>query len=88
MASKKTSAAVSKIAGRVMATDLETEAAERIRSALIVGLQVAGFPIRDKATGEIVVRVVEALKPTFNDLRSLAGSALTQDETAGNEGTD
>lgn len=84
MARKKTSPDVSTIAGRVLATDLDAEARDRISSALVVGLQAAGFPINPKATASIVDRISDALKPTFDDLRSLAGSALTQDEIAGN----
>jgi hypothetical protein len=84
MPRKKTSPAVSAIAGRVLATDLAEDTRARVEAALVVGLQAAGFPINPKATEAITARIVEALKPTIDDLRGLAGSALTQDETAGN----
>jgi len=84
MPRKKTSPQVSTVAGRVLASDIEAQARQALSGALSIALQECGLPINARTTATIVDRLADSLKPTFDDLRTLAGSSLTQDETAGN----
>lgn len=75
---KQTSAAASKIAARILATD---NPLELYRGRIAVAIQECGLPLSERAVNVFVERVNDALEPLFDDLRTLAGSALSQDET-------
>jgi hypothetical protein len=81
-ATKKTSAAVAKIAGRVL-SDADAGVAPfaaDIGSAVDASLKDCGLPMNPAAVNRLVDRIGEALAPLFVDLRTLAASALGQTE--------
>lgn len=77
MARKKTSAAVAKIAGDILATDNPLEAH---KDAIGEAIRGCGLPLGDRAVSAVVDRIGDALAPFIADVRSLAASALSQDE--------
>jgi hypothetical protein len=77
VARKKTSPDVSAIAARILATDNMLEAH---KGAIAIAIQECGLPLSDKAVTIFVERIESALQPMIGDMRSLAASALGQDE--------
>jgi hypothetical protein len=78
MAKKQTSASVSKLAARVLSTDNPLEAH---RTAIADAFRACGLPLSDRAVTALTDRIGDALAPLFADMRTLAASALSQDET-------
>jgi hypothetical protein len=77
MARKKTSADVSAVASRILATDNPLDA---YRGKIAVAIQECGLPLNERAVAVFVDRISDALAPMIADMRTLAGSALSQDE--------
>lgn len=78
MARKQTSPNVSKIAARVLGTDRPLTVH---RGAIATAIQECGLPLSQRAIDGFVDRIEHALEPLVADLRTLAASALGQDET-------
>ncbi len=79
MAKKATGPEISTIAARVLATD---NPFDEHKGAIAIAIQQCGLPLSAKAVNVFVERISEALAPLLTDMRSLAASALSQDETA------
>lgn len=80
MPRKQTSAAVSKIASRILNDGLLTA---DTHAAIADAVQECGVPLNDRAVLALTNRIEAALEPIVEDVRSLAASCLSQDETKG-----
>lgn len=78
MARKQTSAAVSKIAGRVLN---ENPINADIHATIADAVASCGIPLNDRAVLALTNKIESALEPLVDDLKTLAASALSQDET-------
>lgn len=79
MPKKQTSAAVSAIAARVLGDDGPLSPA--VSEAIGQAIDDCGIPLNDRAKLLLVGKIESALAPLVDDLRTLAASALSQDET-------
>lgn len=81
MATKKqTSADVSKIAAARLAQGSPFNDPE-LKAAISVALRECGVPINERAIVALCDRIEVAFEPVIVDLRKLAASCLSQDET-------
>lgn len=81
MPRKATSAKVSKLAARMLNAHADAD----MRAAIGDAVTECGIPLNDRATSAVVDRIVAALEPHFDEVRSLAASCLSQDETGGDD---
>lgn len=78
MARKQTSAAVSAIAGRVLN---ENPISADIHATIADAVAACGVPLNDRAVLALTNKIESALEPLVEDMRTLAASCLSQDET-------
>lgn len=79
---KATSSKVSKLASKPL-HDATPNA--DVRAAIADAVTGCGIPLNDRATNAVVDRIVDAIEPFLDDVRTLAASCLSQDETPGND---
>jgi hypothetical protein len=80
MARKATSAKVSKLAAKLIqghAIDGD------VRAAVADAITANGLVLNERAVNATIDRIIAALEPHFDDVRTLAASCLSQDETPG-----
>jgi seryl-tRNA(Sec) selenium transferase len=77
-ARKQTSAHVSAIAARILNEGLLTA---DIHATIADAVQGCGVPLNDRAVLALTNKIEAALEPIVEDVRSLAASCLSQDET-------
>lgn len=80
MKHKVTSSKVSKLASKLL-NDATPNA--DVRAALADAVTGCGIPLNERAANAVVDRIVEAMEPFLDDVRTLAASCLSQDETPG-----
>lgn len=79
MTKKQTSAAVSAIAARVLGDD--GPLSPEIQAGIAAAVAECGVPLNDRATLVLTSKIEAALAPLLDEMRSLAASCLSQDET-------
>lgn len=79
---RQTSARVSAIASRVLNDD-EPKLTAEVQAQIATAVRMCGLPINDRAMLALNVNLEAALAPIFADMKTLAASCLSQDETAG-----
>jgi hypothetical protein len=79
MPRKQTSAKVSSIAGKYVGTDASPFAT--FADDIATAVRECGVPLNDRAVLALTNRIETALQPIADDLKTLAASALSQDET-------
>lgn len=80
MARKQTSAAVSAIAGRVLGDD--GPLSPEIQAGIQAAIAECGVPLSDRAILVLTTKIEAALAPLVDDMKTLAASCVSQDETA------
>lgn len=82
MAKKATSAKVSKLAAKLIhCSNVDPD----VRATIHDAVTSHGLALNDRCATGIVDRVIAALEPHFDDVRTLAASCLSQDETGGDD---
>lgn len=76
MARKQTSSRVSSIASKYVG-----DASPLDPDAIANAVRECGIPMNDRAVLALTNRIENAVAPLIDDLRTLAGSCLSQDET-------
>lgn len=78
MARKQTSTAVSSLASRVMNDNPITA---DVHAAIADAVASCGVPLNDRAVLALTNKIESALETVVDDMRTLAASCLSQDET-------
>lgn len=81
MPRKQTSSRISTIAAKYMNDDSVIDV-----DAIATAVRECGIPLNDRAVLALTNKIESAIAPMITDLRSLAASALSQDESKGNWG--